>query len=171
MNKKIKIKNKLAFVVTGIVLLIILLTVIIASKKEKVVELLPIQRTERLCYSLESNVDTLSSFDIAFVDLKITNDQAEANMRLVLPDTPVIEGVLKGDYDSVLQRITGTYSGVFQNTPFSETRVAQITADGFIFAQDVTELKNVIESQDISYVIPSASCERFDQRYSNYIQE
>lgn len=171
MNKKIKIKNKFAFVLTGIILLVILVTVLVVFKKEEVVEMLPIQKIDRFCYSLESTIDTSSNFNFAFVDLAITNDHAEANMRLSLPDTPVIDGVLKGNYDSVEQRITGTYSGVFQNTPFSETRVAQITADGFIFAQDSTELENVLMSQDISYVIPSASCERFDQRYSNYIQE
>jgi hypothetical protein len=171
MNKKKKIKNIFVFVATGIALAILLVVLVMKSKKSDIVEVLPIQNSERFCYILESETDPLADFDFAFVDLEISGNQAKAVMKLALPNTPIIVGTLKGDYDSNLQRINGAYTGTIQGTSFNEQRVAQITADGFVFAQNITELEELALLQETSYVIPSASCERFDQLHEIYISE
>jgi hypothetical protein len=171
MNKKKKMKNIFAFTITGVILFTIILVIIIKSKKTEIVDILPIQNSERFCYVLESKTDPASGFDFAFVDLEISGSSAKAVMKLALPNTPIIVGTLNGNYDSAFQRINGTYTGTIQGTPFSESRIAQITADGFVFAQSITEIEELVMQQDTSYVIPSASCERFDQLKKVYISE
>ncbi len=168
MKKK---KNIFAFVATGITLVILLAVLVMKSKKSDIAEILPIQNSERFCYLLESKTDPVSGFDFAFVDLEISGDKAKAVMKLALPNTPIIVGTLNGGYNPVLQRIDGAYTGTIQGTPFNESRIAQITVDGFIFAQNITELEELVLLQDTSYVIPSASCERFDQLHEIYISE
>ena len=168
MNKKKKTKNIFAVVLTTLALITIVVVIIAKTKKVKITEVLPLQNTERFCYVLESKNDPISGFDFAFVNLEVSGDKAKATMKLALPNIPAIEGVLQGSYDSTLQRLDGTYTGNIQGNTFNESRVAQITADGFVFAQDLAELEILLLSQDISYLVPSISCERFDQRITQY---
>ncbi len=126
-------------------------------------------KSERLCFAQYGNTNQSTEYQYVFVDLVIRGTEATADLRLSFPRLPIVPAHFTGMYTKENSIIEGTYSGEFQGELFSESRVAEITSDGIIFAKNHEELMEIHSLSDDVYLVPGISCERYDVAYAQYV--
>jgi|GEM_PF-6934587 len=126
-------------------------------------------KSERLCFAQYGDTNQSTEYQYAFVDLIIRGTEATADLRLSFPRLPIVPAHFTGMYTKEDGIMEGIYSGKFQGEPFSESRVAEMTSDGIIFAKNHEELMEIHNLPDDVYLVPGISCERYDFAYAQYV--